>query len=78
MEAGDNVLEIRHRSFNTPIPPSPMLAPSRSSSRSTSCPQKKSKGTARPTSRAWQFFDIVQNEELGPDGKKKTNKTSKM
>ncbi|GMN36714.1 hypothetical protein TIFTF001_042496 [Ficus carica] len=29
MEAGDNVLEIRRRSFNTPIPPSPMLAPSR-------------------------------------------------
>ncbi|GMN64840.1 hypothetical protein TIFTF001_033933 [Ficus carica] len=29
MEAGNNVLEIRRRSFNTPIPPSPMLAPSR-------------------------------------------------
>ncbi|GMN28130.1 hypothetical protein TIFTF001_001934 [Ficus carica] len=29
MEAGDNVLEIRSRSFNTPIPLSPMLAPSR-------------------------------------------------
>ena len=71
MEAGDNVLEIRPRSFNTPIPLSPMLAPSRSSSGSTSCPQKKSKGTSRPTSRAWQFFDIVQGEELGPDDKRK-------
>ncbi|GMN62218.1 hypothetical protein TIFTF001_031294 [Ficus carica] len=29
MEAGDNVPEIRRSSFNTPIPPSPMLAPSR-------------------------------------------------
>ncbi|GMN49609.1 hypothetical protein TIFTF001_018776 [Ficus carica] len=59
MEAGDNVLEIRRRSFNTSIPLSPMLAPSRSSSESTSCLPKKLKGTARPTSRAWQFFDVV-------------------
>ncbi|GMN70774.1 hypothetical protein TIFTF001_055072, partial [Ficus carica] len=71
MEAGDNVPDIRRRSFNTPIPPSPMLAPSRSSSRSTSCPPKKQKGsTTRTTSRAWQFFDAVLKEDFGPDGKK--------
>lgn len=77
MEAGDNVHEIRRRSFNTLIPPSPMLAPSRSSSGSTSCPQKKPKGTARPTSRAWQFFDIVQKEDSGPDGKKIQTRVAK-
>ncbi|GMN39855.1 hypothetical protein TIFTF001_009088 [Ficus carica] len=43
MEAGDNVPDLRRRSFNTPIPSSPMLAPSRSSSGSTSCPPKKQK-----------------------------------
>ncbi|GMN63501.1 hypothetical protein TIFTF001_032577 [Ficus carica] len=52
MEAGDNVPEIRRRSFNTPIPPSPMLAPSRSRSGSTNFPPKKPKGTGRTTSRA--------------------------
>ncbi|GMN46064.1 hypothetical protein TIFTF001_015260 [Ficus carica] len=71
MEAGDNVPEIRRRSFNTPIPPSPMLASSRSSWGGTNCPPKKSKGTAtRTTSRPWQFFDAVQKEYFGPDGKK--------
>ncbi|GMN29694.1 hypothetical protein TIFTF001_046368 [Ficus carica] len=70
MEAGNNVPKIRRRSFNTPIPPSPMLAPSRNSSGSTSCPPKKSKGTARTISRAWQFFDVVQKEDFGLDGKK--------
>ncbi|GMN19000.1 hypothetical protein TIFTF001_045114 [Ficus carica] len=61
MEAGDNVPEIRRRSFNTPIPSSPMLAPSRSSSGSTSCPPKKLKVTAtRTTSRAWKFFDALK------------------
>ncbi|GMN61460.1 hypothetical protein TIFTF001_030545 [Ficus carica] len=70
MEAGDNVHEIRRRSFNTPIPPSQMFAPSRSSSGSTSCPPKKPKGNAKTTSRAWQFLDAVQKEDFGPDGKK--------
>ncbi|GMN67114.1 hypothetical protein TIFTF001_036170 [Ficus carica] len=78
MEADDNVPEIRRRSFNTPIPLSPMLALSISSSGTTSCPPKKPKSIGRTTSRAWQFFDVVQKEGFGPEGKKNTNKTGKM